>query len=106
MKRLCGLLVLLLALHCFSTVSIAAIKSVSWGKTKLAAYDTSIPGTKLFWSDPLSNGGMNLKTGTMTQGRDADVVFSSDGVDIGANEIVDLGTVGFDNVNQYQDSGF
>ena len=106
MKRLCGLLVFLLVLHCFSTLSFAAVKSVSWGETKQADYDTSIPGTKLFWSDPLSKGGMNLKTGTMTRGRDADVVFSSDGADIGANEIVDLGTVEFDSVNRFQDSGF
>ena len=49
---------------------------------------------------------MNLKTGTMTRGRDADVVFSSDGADIGANGIVDLGTVEFDSVNRFQDSGF
>ncbi|MBS4201241.1 hypothetical protein KHA93_16510 [Bacillus sp. FJAT-49732] len=106
MKRFCSLLVFLLVLQSFSTLSFAAMTSVSWGGTKQADYDTSIPGTKLLWSDPLSNGGMNLKTGAMTRGRDADVAFSSDGTDIGANEIVDLGTVEFDSVNQFQNSGF
>jgi hypothetical protein len=106
MKRLCGLLVFLLVFYCFGSLSFAATQSVSWGGTKQADYDTSIPGTKLFWSDPLSQGGMSLKTGTMTRGRDADVVFSSDGVDIGASEIVDLGKVEFDSVNRFPDSGF
>ena len=54
MKRLSGLLVFSLVLHCFSPFSFAAIKSVSWGGTKQVDYDTSIPGTKLLWSDSLS----------------------------------------------------
>ncbi|MDF2791070.1 MAG: Ig-like surface protein, partial [Neobacillus sp.] len=106
MKRLFSLLFFLLVFHCFSTYGFAAATSVSWGETKQTDYDTSIPGTKLLWSDPLSQGGMNLKTGTMTRGRDADVVFSSDGADIGANEIVDLGVLEFDSVKQIPGSGF
>lgn len=104
-KRLGCLLVFLLAFLCFSTVGFAGAKS--WGGTKEANYDTSIPGiNRLPWSGPLSLGGMNLETGKMTRGTDADVAFSSDGAEIGAYGVVDLGKVKYDSVNQTQESGF
>lgn len=104
MKRLGSLLVFLLAFFCFSTVGFA--EAISWGETKKANYDTSIPGIKLPWSGPLSLGGMNLETGKMTRGTDADVAFSPDGAEIGANGIVDLGEMKFDSVNQIPDRDF
>ncbi|MCR2822768.1 Ig-like domain-containing protein [Lederbergia panacisoli] len=104
MKRLGSLLVFLLAFLCFSTVGSAG--AISWGGTKEAKYDTSIPGTNLPWSGPLSLGGMNLETGKMTRGTDADVAFSRDGAEMGANGIVGLGKVKYDSVNQIPGSGF
>ncbi|VEF46090.1 Bacterial Ig-like domain (group 2) [Bacillus freudenreichii] len=97
MKRLGSLLVFLLAFLCFSTVGFAG--AISWGETKKANYDTSIPGIKLPWSGPLSLGGMNLETGKMTRGTDADVAFSPEGAEIWGNGIVDLGKVKFDSVS-------
>jgi hypothetical protein len=100
MKKLCSLLVFLLIIQSFGSVSFAAVSPISWGETEKANYDTSIPGTILIWTDPLSQGGMNLTTEKMTRGQDADIVFSSDGGDIGAKGIVDLGDVDFDSIDE------
>ncbi|MHC0037594.1 Ig-like domain-containing protein [Pseudoneobacillus sp. C159] len=106
MRKLRIFFVFLLIFQCFSLVGTAAPASVSWGATKQASYDVSVPGTTLIWTDPLSQGGMNLTTGKMTRGRDADIVFSSNGSDIGAHGIYDLGTVDFNRVEEIEDSGY
>jgi hypothetical protein len=59
-----------------ASFSLAATTPVAWGDTKQANYDTSILGTSIFWSNPLGKGGMNLATGKMTTGKDADIAFS------------------------------
>jgi hypothetical protein len=106
MRALRWLLTFLLVFQALGSVSVAASMPVSWGDTKQANYDTSVPGTTLIWTDPLSQGGMNLTTGKMTRGKDADLVFSSDGGDIGANAIIDLGVVDFNSVNEMPESGY
>jgi hypothetical protein len=105
-KALCFLLVFVLMFQGFGSFSVAAETSVSWGVTKQASYDTSVPGTTLLWTDPLSQGGMDLHTGKMVRSREADIVFTWDGEDIGANGIIDLGAVNFDSVDSVQDSGY
>jgi hypothetical protein len=99
MKKVLGyMLVFLLIFQVFASFSLAATTPIAWGDTKQANYDTSIPGTGIFWSDPLGKGGMNLATGKMTPGKDADIAFSLDGSYLGANGIVDLGEVDFKSV--------
>jgi hypothetical protein len=106
-KILSCMLVFLLIFQGFASFSFAASTPVSWGNTKQANYDTSVPGTTLIWTDPLSQGGMDLHTGTMTRNRnDADIVFTWDGADIGANGIYDLGAVDFNSVKEIEDSGY
>jgi hypothetical protein len=104
-KILSYILVFLLIFQGHASFSLAATTPVSWGDTKQANYDTSIPGTGIFWSDPLGKGGMNLATGKMTNGKDADIAFSNDGSDLGANGIVDLGEVDFNSVVGDQEIG-
>jgi hypothetical protein len=98
-KILSFMLVFLLIFQGFASFSLAATTAIAWGDTKHANYDTSIPGTSIFWSDPLGKGGMNLATGKMTTGKDADIAFSFDGSDLGASGIVDLGEVEFNSVD-------
>ncbi|MHC0037630.1 Ig-like domain-containing protein [Pseudoneobacillus sp. C159] len=105
MRSISRLLIFLLFFQCFSFGGLVTA-AVSWGDTKQANYDTSIPGTGIFWSDPLGQGGMNLSTGKMTRGKDADIAFSLDGNNMGANAIVDLGEVDFTNVDGNQEIGY
>jgi hypothetical protein len=102
-KFLSRLLILLLFLQCFSLNGLAS--TFTWGPTKQANYDTSVPGTGIFWSDPLGQGGMNLATATMTKGKDGDIAFSLDGSDLGATLIKDLGEVDFNSVDGNQNIG-
>jgi hypothetical protein len=62
-RPLCRMLILLLV---FQLVWLRHLP----GATKQANYDTSLPGTDIFWSDPLGQGGMNLVTGKMTKVKD------------------------------------
>jgi hypothetical protein len=103
-KILSYMLGFLLIFQGLASFSLAAT-TPAWGDTKQANYDTSIPGTSIFWSDPLGKGGMNLATGKMTNGKDADIAFSLDGSDLGANGIVDLGQVDFKSVVGDQEIG-
>jgi hypothetical protein len=106
-KLLSSFLVFLLIFQGFASFSFAASTPVSWGDTEQANYDTSVPGTTLIWTDPLSQGGMDLHTGTMTRNRAAaDIVFTWDGGDIGAEGIYDLGAVDFNSVDEIEDSGY
>jgi hypothetical protein len=102
-KPICRLLILLLVFQCFSWTGVAS--TFTWEATKQANYDTSVPGTGIFWSDPLDLGGMNLATGKMTKGKDADIAFSLDGSDLGANAVKDLGEVDFNKIDENQDIG-
>jgi hypothetical protein len=102
-RPLCRMLILLLVFQSFSLTGLAS--TFTWGATKQASYDTSLPGTGIFWSDPLGQGGMNLATGKMTKGKDADIAFSLDGSDLGANAVKDLGEVDFKSVDGNQNIG-
>jgi hypothetical protein len=102
-KPICRLLILLLVFQCFSWTGVAS--TFIWEATKQANYDTSVPGTAIFWSDPLGQGGMNLATGKMTKGKDADIAFSLDGSDLGANAVKDLGEVDFKSIDGNQEIG-
>jgi hypothetical protein len=62
---------------------------INWGQPKKVTYDPLHPFI-LIWSDPLSDGGLNLATQTITKKAEADLVINVYG-DIGANGIVDLG---------------
>jgi hypothetical protein len=99
------MLVFMLIFQGLASLSLAATTPISWGDTKQANYNTSVPGTSIFWSDPLGKGGMNLATGKMTTGKDADIAFSFDGSDLGAIGIVDLGEIDFKSVVGDQEIG-
>lgn len=77
-----------------------------WSTEEEAAYDTSIPGTILSYYNPLDQGGMNLTTGSYTTPAEADIVFSSDGKEIAARGVLDLGAVDFDTVSEIPDEGY
>jgi hypothetical protein len=98
------MLIFLLIFQGLASFSLA-VTTLAWGDTKQVNYNTSFPGTGIFWSDPLGKGGMNLSTGKMTNGNDADIAFSLDGSDLGANGIVDLDVVDFKSVVVDQEIG-
>jgi hypothetical protein len=105
MKKVLRCCIFLLVLLGVGSIAYAATP-VSWGESTQTTYDTSIPGSILVGNDPLSQGGMNLSTGEMTYGDDIDIVFSSDGTEIGASGISDLGKVDFNEVDEIPNSGY
>jgi hypothetical protein len=103
MKKVLRCCLFLLVLLGVSSIAYAATP-MSWEDSTQITYKTSVQILDDF--TPLSQGGLSLSTGQVTDRNHADIVFTSDGKEMGASGISDLGNVAFDNINGVPNSGY